>query len=325
MAHRTPRGFTLLEVMVAIAILGLGLTTILSAQAGAFKSSTHARNLSVATGLARCKMTEVEEHLLELGFQETDESDSGPCCDGETSLAMRCTWKIEKPQLPEPKYGDLDLSSTLGGGSSGLGGLTSGLLGGSSGSGGPGDLGGLGALGALIGMGQSGMPGDGKIGDLSQMLAAANGGTPLTPPGAAGVDPYTGAPLLPGADPFAPSGPPDAGPSGLIAGADPTAGAAAAAPQGMASLFGMIMSIVYPDLKTMFEASTRRATVLVSWTEGVKEYSIDVVQWIASPQAGLPTDGDLDGGAGSPGGAVPGGFGSSPGGSGMPLRSGAGF
>ena len=47
------RGFTLLEVMVAVAILGLGLTAILSAQTGVFASSAHARNLSVATGLAR--------------------------------------------------------------------------------------------------------------------------------------------------------------------------------------------------------------------------------------------------------------------------------
>jgi prepilin-type N-terminal cleavage/methylation domain-containing protein len=56
-------GFSLLEVMVAIAILGLGLTAILSAQAGSFSAATQARSLSVATGLARCKMLEVEEKL----------------------------------------------------------------------------------------------------------------------------------------------------------------------------------------------------------------------------------------------------------------------
>ena len=65
---RQTRGFTLLEVMVATAILGLGLTAILSAQAGAFATAAHARNLSVATTLARCKMGEIEEHLYRDGI-----------------------------------------------------------------------------------------------------------------------------------------------------------------------------------------------------------------------------------------------------------------
>ena len=73
------RGFTLLEVLVAGAILGLGLTAILSAQAGSFNASRHARNISVATGLARCKMNEVEEQLAKLGYQDLDVVDSGPC------------------------------------------------------------------------------------------------------------------------------------------------------------------------------------------------------------------------------------------------------
>src|SRR5262249_23539385 len=47
------RGFTLLEVMVAVAILGLSLTVILSAQAGLYSGSTYAQHTSVAVGLAR--------------------------------------------------------------------------------------------------------------------------------------------------------------------------------------------------------------------------------------------------------------------------------
>lgn len=107
------RGFTLLEIMVAIAILGLGLTAILSAQAGAFSSTTKARNISLATGLLRCKMSELEQHLFEDGFQEGDEIDSGPCCSDEDSPGLRCSWRIEKPELPEPKYGQLDLKADL--------------------------------------------------------------------------------------------------------------------------------------------------------------------------------------------------------------------
>jgi prepilin-type N-terminal cleavage/methylation domain-containing protein len=61
-------GFTLLEVMVAVAILGLSLTVILSAQVGLFATGTYNQHVSVALGLARCKMTELEEQYLKLGF-----------------------------------------------------------------------------------------------------------------------------------------------------------------------------------------------------------------------------------------------------------------
>ena len=45
---RGARAFTLLEVMVAVAILGLGLTVILTAQTGLFSSSKRAAQLSEA-------------------------------------------------------------------------------------------------------------------------------------------------------------------------------------------------------------------------------------------------------------------------------------
>ena len=57
------RGFTLLEVLVAVAILGLGLTAILSAQFSAVSGVAHARHMSLAVGLARCKMSEIEQQL----------------------------------------------------------------------------------------------------------------------------------------------------------------------------------------------------------------------------------------------------------------------
>ncbi|MCC6556423.1 MAG: prepilin-type N-terminal cleavage/methylation domain-containing protein [Polyangiaceae bacterium] len=212
------RGFTLLEVMVAIAILGLALTVILSAQAGAFANAALARNMSVATGLARCKMTELEEHLQRDGFQELDEADTGPCCEGDETPGMHCSWKIEKPELPEPKYGELNLDTDIG--SSDLGAL--------------GELS-KGAEGASLGP-------DAKLGDIAQSLAGA-GDTGATPEGAAG------------------------------------------AAQGM---LGTVMSIVYPDIKSLFEASTRRVTVKLTWTQGSREQSIELVQWFTIPQKGLP-------------------------------------
>ena len=66
------RGFSLLEVMVAIAILGISLTVILSAQGGLAASNRSAEAMGVASNLARCKMTEVEEKLLKFGYQELE-------------------------------------------------------------------------------------------------------------------------------------------------------------------------------------------------------------------------------------------------------------
>ena len=94
------RGFTLLEVMVAVAILGLALTVILSAQSGLYSGSGYAGHVSVATGLARCRMSELEERLLRLGYPELNEDNEGACCDDGSQKDFTCSWKIEKPELP---------------------------------------------------------------------------------------------------------------------------------------------------------------------------------------------------------------------------------
>jgi general secretion pathway protein I len=94
------RGFTLLEVMIAIAILGIGLTVILTSQTGLFSSSQRAANVSVAIGLARCKMNEVEADLLRDGFPIIDQSEDGVCCEDDESQ-FQCTWQINTVTLPE--------------------------------------------------------------------------------------------------------------------------------------------------------------------------------------------------------------------------------
>jgi general secretion pathway protein I len=100
-AKRSRGGFTLLEVMVAVAILGLGLTVILTAQTGLFSSAKRAATMSRAIGLARCKMSEIEEHLLRLGYQLTEEDDEGPCCQDDESMELRCKWSVSPITLPE--------------------------------------------------------------------------------------------------------------------------------------------------------------------------------------------------------------------------------
>ena len=218
------KGFTLLEVMIAVAILGLGLTAILAAQAGSFSMSANARNMSIVTGLARCKMGEIEEILMKPdGFQELDVIESGPCCEGDESPNMTCSWKIEKPTFPDPVYGEmeldtgLDLNAAPGGAGSPAGGLM-------------------------------GMPGGGSF-DPS---ALADGGA-----GAAGLG-------------------------------DPT--------EMLGSLLKEGMRNAYPTLKTIFENSSRRITVTVTWKQGQKDQSFDLVQWFTRPPTmGIDED-MLDGG-----------------------------
>lgn len=96
------RGFTLLEVLVAVAILGLGLTVILSSQAGLFSGAGHAQHLSIAANLLRCRMNETELELLQKGFPLIDESEEGPCCDVEEDDEFSCEWRVETIELPQP-------------------------------------------------------------------------------------------------------------------------------------------------------------------------------------------------------------------------------
>lgn len=151
------RGFTLLEVMVAIAILGLGLTTILSSQVGLFANTTHAGQLSIATGLVRCKMSEIEVELLKEGYQLIDQSDEGQCCEDSEQSDFTCHWKIEKVELPMPPEGDVFAGMDGEEGAEGAEGM-------------PGPLGALAAIeqseGAILG-------GEADLGSISDLMSGS--------------------------------------------------------------------------------------------------------------------------------------------------------
>lgn len=101
------RGFSLLEVMVAIAILGLVLTVILSAQGGLAASNRSAANMGQGVSLGRCKMSEIEEKMLKLGFPEIDAIDLAvPCCEDEKNALFSCDTRIEKVEMPNFNSGN---------------------------------------------------------------------------------------------------------------------------------------------------------------------------------------------------------------------------
>jgi general secretion pathway protein I len=113
-----PAGFSLLEVLFAVTLLGAVVTIILSAQAGLIASNRTAANISQATELARCRMSEVEERELKLGFPEIEEKDStNACCEERDTPGFTCDWQVERVKLPEATTlgGDAGLTSVLGG------------------------------------------------------------------------------------------------------------------------------------------------------------------------------------------------------------------
>ena len=219
------RGFSLLEVLVALAILGLGLTSILSAQAGLFSSSLRSERVTLASNLARCKLAEVEVNLLRYGYQLTEQKGEGSCCDDETESTYSCTWKVEPVVLP-----DMNTNLPDGGLSTASGGPDAGFLSGFN----PTDT--------------TGVSSANPLGPLGGMI-----------PGLAG----------------------SSSPFGML-----SSGSGSGA--GMGGLATMALSIVYPTLKPMLEASIRRITVSVKWNEGTSEKTFDIAEYVTNPTQGLP-------------------------------------
>jgi general secretion pathway protein I len=160
------RAFSLLEVMMAVALFGAVVTTILSAQAGLVAGNKTAANMSQAAILARCRMSELEEKELKLGFPEIEEKDSSSiCCDEKEVSGFSCDWQVERVTLPDATAlgGDGGAGSLLGGGLD----LDAGLLG----------SGASGGLGTLINpAGGASLDFDAGLQNIGQSLQQSFGG-----------------------------------------------------------------------------------------------------------------------------------------------------
>ncbi|MDD9933459.1 MAG: type II secretion system protein [Myxococcales bacterium] len=207
--------FTLLEVMVAVAILAVSFSAIFSSEAGAIKMAARSRKMGTAALLARCKMGEIEEQIAEEGLPAIFDSGSDGCCEEAEIDGYSCDWEIQPVTLPETMF----------------------------------------------------MPEEGEGGEGDESASQ---------------------------------------PGGQLAEMSPEemlSGGGAASADGMAM---MAMGFIYPALKASFESQIRRATVTVKWTEGERERSFDVTQFVVSGEPvelleGLPMPGEEQGAPGATG------------------------
>lgn len=97
--RRGAGGFTLVEVMLALAILGLALVMLMRSAAGSLFATSQAQMLGIVTDLARGKMYDLEEMLLKNGFNSSDQTERG---DFEEEGWASVEWeaKIEEVELP---------------------------------------------------------------------------------------------------------------------------------------------------------------------------------------------------------------------------------
>ncbi|HUH02773.1 MAG TPA: type II secretion system protein [Kofleriaceae bacterium] len=93
------RGFTLLEVMIALGILFTSLAVLIYRTTANVHMAERAEALGLATDLSRAKMYDLEEMLLKDGFQELDQEEHGDFSDEDH---REFEWKaaIEKVELP---------------------------------------------------------------------------------------------------------------------------------------------------------------------------------------------------------------------------------
>lgn len=93
-------GFTLLETIIALAIMVVTLASILSVESGSIMTSARARQMNVVAMLARNKMSEMENLVEGKVFDEVKKEDGGafeaPFQDYRWSLAIK---EVKLPSL----------------------------------------------------------------------------------------------------------------------------------------------------------------------------------------------------------------------------------
>lgn len=96
--HARTRGFSLLEVVVALSILAISLVVLLQSQAQSLASAGRSRELSIATLLARSKMVDLEQKQFHDGFTLGTQEDDGDFAD-EGFAELKWKTKVSEVKL----------------------------------------------------------------------------------------------------------------------------------------------------------------------------------------------------------------------------------
>lgn len=110
---RRSSAFSLLEVMVAMAILSIGLVSLLQVQSRSAQLAMEARELTVATMLARSKLYDCQHDLLKKGFSIGDYDEEGNFDDdGYPKYYWEC--HAYAPEMPTGDgVGDMSAASSM--------------------------------------------------------------------------------------------------------------------------------------------------------------------------------------------------------------------
>jgi len=92
-------GFSLLEVMISVAIMAIALVVLTRTVTGDVRATYHSRMVTAATFLARTKISSLEQNILEIGFSEMEGEDEGDFTEEGFS---RFKWyaAVERMKLP---------------------------------------------------------------------------------------------------------------------------------------------------------------------------------------------------------------------------------
>ena len=92
-------GFTLIEVMLALAILAIALVGMMAETASNIRATQEVSMRSVVIDLLRYKMYDIEAKLMEDGFQDLDQSSDGDFSDqGWPDIEWES--EVEKVEIP---------------------------------------------------------------------------------------------------------------------------------------------------------------------------------------------------------------------------------
>jgi prepilin-type N-terminal cleavage/methylation domain-containing protein len=95
----TAGGFSLIEVLVSLAILAMALVVLSRVVTTNVSAANHARMTTAATFLARTRISMMEQSLLEYGFAEMDGEDTGDFTQ-EGFPGFRWYTSVERIELP---------------------------------------------------------------------------------------------------------------------------------------------------------------------------------------------------------------------------------